>query len=430
MISNLSNQKISAVFRKAIKEGFLNQVDDTAILFYDLSLLEEKINNLVELFPKGTLHAVAIKANPLSKILRRLNKLGLGAEAASLPELHIAINAGFSPNRIVFDSPVKTTEEIEYALNLGVHINADSFSELDCIDRLIKGRSLKGSIGVRINPQVGTGKILSTSVAGEYSKFGVPINEYREDLIEKFLTYDWLTCVHLHIGSQGISLEQLIRGFGIAWDFMNQVNNILKEKESTRKVNIFDFGGGLPVSYDRAVQPISMVQYQEEIKKLYPAAFTNQYKLITEFGRYIHTNAGWAVSRVENVKRDQKINTAMIHVGADMFLRECYNPNDWHHEITVLDVNGKIKTGRDENKYMLAGPLCFAGDIVAREISLPKVEIGDYIVIRDSGGYTLGMWSRYNSRQVPKVVGYYDDGKSFEVLKKRESIENILDFWA
>jgi diaminopimelate decarboxylase len=119
----------------------------------------------------------------------------------------------------------------------------------------------------------------------------------------------------------------------------------------------------------------------------------------------------------------------MVHVGADLFLRKCYRPEDWHHEITVLDQQGKIKSGRDKNKYIIAGPLCFAGDILAKTIELPSVEKGDFIIIHDAGAYTLGMWSRYNSRQIPKVIGYYADGKRFEILKERESLQKVWEFW-
>lgn len=336
--------------------------------------------------------------------------LGVGVEAATLPELHHATSAGFSPDRIVFDSPAKTTQEPAFAFNLRVHINADSLSDLDRISRIVKNDQLKGTIGVRINPQVGTGKIVSTSTAGDYSKFGIPIKGYRQELIERFIEYSWLQGVHIHIGSQGISLEQLIRGIITIMDFVHEVNGCLKKKNIHRRIDIIDIGGGLPVSYHRDQAPIPMAQYQAEIKKHYPELLGPDFRLITEFGRYIHTNAGWAVSRVENVKRDRDIDTVMIHVGADLFLRECYNPDDWKHEITVKDSNGNLKSGYGEKKYMIAGPLCFAGDLIARDIPLPKVEPGDFMVIPDTGAYTLSMWSRYNSRQISKIVGYYQDG--------------------
>ncbi len=113
-----------------------------------------------------------------------------------------------------------------------------------------------------------------------------------------------------------------------------------------------------------------------------------------------------------------------------MFLRKCYNPGDWHHEISVVDRSGHAKSSGEMKKYTVAGPLCFAGDIIAREIELPEVNEGDYLIIHDTGAYTLSMWSRYNSRQIPEVIGYRNDGERFELLKAREDIERIQDFWS
>ena len=119
----------------------------------------------------------------------------------------------------------------------------------------------------------------------------------------------------------------------------------------------------------------------------------------------------------------------MVHVGADMFLRKCYNPEDWHHDFFVIDKNGLPKNNEKLCKYHIAGPLCFGGDIIGRDILLPEVSEGDYLIIEDVGSYTTSMWSRYNSRQLPKILGYYENSDNFEVIKERESLESVLSFW-
>jgi len=117
----------------------------------------------------------------------------------------------------------------------------------------------------------------------------------------------------------------------------------------------------------------------------------------------------------------------MIHTGADLFVRECLNPRDWQHEYSVLDKTGKLKSGRSENPWNLAGPLCFSGDILAKNVPLPEIEEGDYIIIHDTGGYTFSMWSRYNSRFAPRILGYRDG--DFEILRERENMDQIISFW-
>lgn len=426
---NLSKEEISSAFSKVLMENTLINEEDTSIVFYDLSFIEERINGLQKLLPQNALHAIAVKANPLTKVLSKIKDLGVGAEAASLPELQLAEKAGFAPETIVFDSPAKTRSEIEYTLKAGVSLNADSFDELDRIAEILKTEKSTSTIGIRINPQVGAGSIKTTSVAGAISKFGIPLNENKDKLIAYFLKHPWLRAIHVHIGSQGCPVSLIIEGIRKILDLAIEINEQLKRTDQNL-IKTFDIGGGLPVSYHSEKVPVSMQQYVSMLKTSCYELFTGQFRLVTEFGRYIHANAGWVASKVEYVKREPGSNIIISHVGADLFLRKCYNPDDWHHHITVVDKNGKLKTRTDTNKYMVAGPLCFAGDVIARELELPVTTEGDYILIHDTGAYTLSMWSRYNSRQMPKVIGYYSERGHFEILKERETVEELTKFWA
>jgi diaminopimelate decarboxylase len=426
--SNLSADELSRVFSKVLTDKNLVKDDDTAILFYNLTFLEQRIINLKNLFPMDALHAIAVKANPLTRFLAKIKSLGLGVEVASLPELYLAEKAGFTPDTIVFDSPCKTKAEIEYALNAGVNLNADSFDELDRIAEILETINTGSLLGVRINPQVGTGSIKSTSVADGISKFGIPISENRERIKEYYLKYNWLRSIHVHIGSQGCPVPLLIKGIRKVLDLAIELNVNLKQN-STSLIETFDIGGGLPVSYHPGEDPVTMQHYHSMLKESCHELFTAEFRLITEFGRYFNANAGWVASRVEYVKREPGYNIIITHVGADMFLRKCYNPADWYHHITVVDKSGRLKTGTDTNKYIVAGPLCFAGDILAKDLVLPEVTEGDYLLIHDAGAYTLSMWSRYNSRQMPLVVGYNTLNGSFEVLRERESKEDLYKFW-
>jgi diaminopimelate decarboxylase len=418
--------KIAADFSKALTAGIL-RAEDSALIFYDLDLLEERIKFLVSCFPEGTMHGLAIKSNPLARIMKRVRDISpfIGVEAASIGEVTLALKCGYGPDRIVFDSPVKTVGELEFALSKGIRINIDNFTELERVaDILPTLPRFAGSIGLRINPQVGVGSILESSVAGEYSKFGIPVRHQREELEHAFLTFPWLTGVHLHVGSQGCPVSMLSDGIGILCDFAVAMNE-MRRTPGFPPISMFDIGGGLPITYNSGTVPPSMKEYAIHIHERFPRL--TEFRLITEFGRWVYTNAGWTASRVEYVKRGMGINTAMIHTGADLFVRECLNPKDWQHEYLVLTPDGTLKTGKDDQPYNLAGPLCFSGDILAREVTLPVVEPGDYIIIRDTGGYTFSMWSRYNSRQAPRIAGYHGD--RFEILKERETLEELHRFW-
>ena len=150
--------------------------------------------------------------------------------------------------------------------------------------------------------------------------------------------------------------------------------------------------------------------------------------MITEFGRAIHANCGLAVSRVEYVKPAQQL--AVIHLGADLLLRPVYRPQDWQHEFFVLDRLGNPKPG-PTHPLTIAGPLCFAGDCLARDVPLPAVEPGDWLVIRDVGAYTLSLWSRHCNRGIPAVIGY-DPARTaaLRVLRPQETPADVVRFWA
>ncbi len=446
--SNLNVSEIGQALKSALEQKMIRE-EDTAVIFYDLAFLEERLQQLVLSFPSSTLHGLAIKANPLLRVMDFARMAGekmnanIGVEAASMGEVSLALKTGYRPDQVVYDSPVKTMAELEFALKTGIHLNIDNLDELERVNNLLNTFDSASSIDIRINPQVGVGTILESSVAGEYSKFGVPIGSRRKELKEAFLKFPWLRGMHLHVGSQGCAMELLVNGTGVLYDFAVELNE-QRIVAGFPPIDTFDIGGGLPISYHRDRPAPLMEDYVASLKKRAPGLFDHNvttspdhhvttsprhhvFRLITEFGRWTYTNAGWTASRVEYVKHDPGINTLMIHVGAELFIRECLNPSDWQHEYTLFDRNGNLKSGTDPVPYNLAGPLCFSGDILAKGVALPVAEEGDYLVIHDTGGYTFSMWSHYNSRQTPRILGYC--GERFEVLKERQELAELAGFW-
>ncbi len=424
-LSRITSSEMAAVFQSACQAGLMDE-PHSAVIFYDLTRLKARFDALKKSFPTGTLHAVAIKANPLLRILNRFADWNAGAEAASLPEMHLALRAGFAPAHIVFDSPCKTPAEICFALEKGIYLNVDNLAELARVATLRETVASNSCIGIRLNPQIGLGRIAMTSVAGEYSKFGIPLKPYRPELLAAFARYSWLRGLHVHIGSQGCSPELLIKGIGLVYEFALEVNR----QAGYPQINHFDIGGGLPVAYRATDTDYTMADYAADLAGSCPELFSGHFRLLTEFGRYLQANCGWTVSRVEYVKPAAELSTIIIHVGADLLLRRCYQPKDWHHDLTVLDAAGRLKAG-SVAPYAIAGPLCFSGDMIARRVELPEVCAGDFLAIHDTGAYTLGMWSRYNSRQVPRVIGYEGGNglPEFSILKERETIDDVLNFW-
>jgi diaminopimelate decarboxylase len=407
MQENRSQQLIKEVLKKNVLEE-----NDSSYIIYDLELVEQRFNELKDAFPEDTLHGIAIKACPLPAMLRKQAAAGLGAEAASIEEVQIAIKSGIPTDRIIFDGPAKTHAEIQFCIENQIYINIDSFEELDRVAK-IRGDNKTFVAGMRLNPQLGLGKIGDTSVAGKKSKFGINLDDYSERIQEAFKDNSWLVGVHVHIGSQGMSLDELVLGAKMIYEFSQTLDGLER----------FDLGGGLPVVYSEKDSSVNLKDYTDALKKEVSGLFSGKLKLLTEFGRSIYSDTAIAVSNIEYVKNDNQI---VAHLGADMFLRRVYKPQEWFHQLSVFDPTAKIIT-RPEQSYTVAGPLCFGGDFLSREVVLPKVSEHDMLIIHDVGAYTLSMWSRHCSRFTPKVLGVGNE--LVEICKKRETIEQLMNFW-
>ena len=426
----ITKPEMSSILKRVLALNLLNE-KNPSILFFDLTRLEKRVTEIQNAFPNGTLHAIAVKTNPLIRIMEVLQKMGVGAEAASFMEVEIARHANIAPEKIVYDSPAKTMEDLQRALNsYGIHINADNFGELERIEKLITP-STQATIGLRINPQIGAGAIQSMSVAGIYSKFGVPLGEARTKIINAFLTCPWLTGLHVHSGSQGLGLKMLVKGIESIYNLAEEINEVLAKNNSKNRVTVLDIGGGFPIAYRDSETQLSILDYAKQIAQACPQIF-EKYSIITEFGRFVHARSGWVASRVEYIKEQEGFNTIICHVGADLFLRECYNPGDWFHKFSVFDAEGNPRDEKGLLKtYQIAGPLCFGGDFIQKDVDLPVLHEGDYIVIHDSGANAVNLWSRHCSRRIPLILGYEGKAeKGFMTIKNQETTEDILKFWA
>ncbi len=416
----ISLDEASALVRSAMDSGLLG---DRSAIFHDLRLLRRRLAALDDAFPPSCLHTIAIKANPVVEILREVVQVGAGLEAASIEEVAVALAAGCPAGRIVFDSPAKTAAEINFALDLGVYLNADNFEELERVAAAPGRYGSASLVGLRVNTMVGSGAIEHTSVSAADSKFGVPLQTDREAIVEAFRKHRWLTGLHVHVGSQGCPLELLVEAAARIDELREEI-----DRRAERRVSHVDIGGGLATSYHTGEQAPTPRDYRQRLEQRAPGLFAGDVRLITEFGRAVQANCGIAASRVEYVKPEQQL--AYIHLGADFLLRTVYRPDDWPHEFFVLDRHGLPKSGHPQ-PITLAGPLCFAGDVVAREIALPPVEVGDWIVIRDVGAYTLSMWSRHCSRSIPSVIGYETPNRnSLRVLRNAETADDVAHFWS
>ena len=202
-----------------------------------------------------------------------------------------------------------------------------------------------------------------TSVAGRVSKFGIPIASNRQQLLDAFARYRWLDGLHVHVGSQGCALSQLVEAVSRA-----ETLRVAAMRARAEPISQMDIGGGLPTAYREQDDPPSIGTYASALRAAVPSLFEQGTRVLTEFGRAIQAGCGWAISRVEYLKREGGEPMAVLHLGTDAFMRRVYKPEDWHHDFLVLAPDGRLKDGVAQRKVTLVGPLCFGGDVLAFEV--------------------------------------------------------------
>ncbi|MBD0417592.1 diaminopimelate decarboxylase [Streptomyces sp. TRM S81-3] len=417
--------------RAAVEQGLLGP-DAPIVGLLDVAGIRESAAALRAAFEAVTapgtsvLHAFAVKATPLVPVLRLLDEEGIGAEVASPGELALARAAGVPPERTVLDSPAKTPQELREALALGIAVNADNPQELDRIDAIVRSAPSGSPLGIRVNPQVGGGSIEALSTATATSKFGVALRDEgaREWVVRAYLDRPWLTRLHAHTGSQGIPLTLMAEGVRETYALAEEIN----ERAGRRQVDTLDIGGGLPVNFTSEATTPTYAEYARVLRETVPGLFDGRYGLVTEFGRSLLAKHGTVVARVEYAKSAGGRAVAVTHAGVQVATRTVYAPGAWPLRIAAYDGKGRPKEGPAVVQDV-AGPACFAGDLLAVGRSLPLLEQGDYAAALDTGAYYFAHHYAYNSLARPAVHGFAADGSggvAFAVVREAQSVEEIV----
>ncbi|WP_171163160.1 diaminopimelate decarboxylase [Streptomyces sp. I05A-00742] len=420
-----------AAVRAAVAQGLLGEDEPVAGLL-DVAGIRGAAAALREAFDEvrtgdcGVLHAFAVKAASLVPVLRLLADEGLGCEVASPGELALARAAGVPAARIVLDSPAKTPAELRDALSLGIAVNLDSRAELDRLDALVgHGGPPASPLGLRVNPQVGGGSIGAMSTATERSKFGVALRDpgARAWLLRAHADRPWLTRLHAHVGSQGCPLELMAEGVRIVYELAEEIN----ELAGRQQIDTLDIGGGLPVNFASDEVTPDHRDYARLLAATVPGLFDGRYGLVTEFGRSLTAKHGMVVARVEHTKSAGGRRIAVTHAGAQVATRTVFAPGAWPLRVAAYDARGLPKTGPPVAQDV-AGPCCFAGDLVAVDRALPPLEAGDHIALLDTGAYYFSTHFAYNSLPRPGVHGWLAtaDGVRFAPVRAPQTLDELV----
>ena len=340
----------------------------------------------------------AMKSNFNKWLLKALQKEGAGVDVVSGGEASLAMECGFSPQKIVFSGVGKSKEELEMALRKKFfQINVESFEELKRLAQISSQKNQVAPIALRITPNIDfpSHPYIKTGLSGH--KFGLEISELKEILafIKKSPSLS-LQGLSMHLGSQIFDLKPLLQ----AIQFLKRLYEQLKQENWALKT--LDIGGGLGINYqkeDQEQEKARLTEFGQALKDLFK---NSSAQLLTEPGRFLVARFGLLCAKVEYVKKSSKKQFVILNSGMNHFLRPALYSAQ--HRILSFKLNETLQ------KYDVVGPICETGDSFAKDILLPEIKEGEYLAIADTGAYGFVMANSYNL-QLPVTETAYDQAK-------------------
>jgi len=388
----------------------------TPFHIYDEKAILENARRLKSAFKdtSGFKEFFAIKALPNPFILKLLKGEGFGADCSSMPELVLSEMVGIVGEDIMFSSNDTPAGEFVRAREMGAIINLDDFSHIAFLE---KSAGIPDLICFRYNP----GPLKKgNAIIGhpEEAKYGFT----REQLLEGYR-------IMKEKGVKRFGLHTMVASNELDYNYFVETAALLFDlvAEISQKVGIrFEFvniGGGIGIPYRLDQEAVSLDKVAEGINKAYAEKIVANglapLKVFMECGRVITGPYGYLVTRVRHIK-----NTYKDYVGTDACMANLMRPALYgaYHHITVV---GKENRPAD-HKYDVTGSLCENNDKFAIDRMLPEVEVGDTLVIHDSGAHGHAMGFNYNGKLRSAELLLRENG---EVVQVRRA-ETTSDYFA
>ncbi len=336
----------------------------------------------------GALVAYAVKANPDPALLRRLAIDGFGFEVVGPVELALALRAGGTPERIVVNGVGQTDGDLAAALATGALVNAESLGALAAL--IAAGGP--GRIGLRINPGLDADTHPHLATGSADAKFGIALDELPAALASLRSAGIRPWSIGAHIGSAIADPEP----FGRLAELLHR----LADEAGAERIDLGGGFAGSPAEWAATIRP----------------HLPDPARLIVEPGRSIVRDAGWLLTRVVRVQ-------ARGHLIADAGMTELLRPMLYgaRHPVTVLTPGGPLPS--DVRGWTLSGPVCEAGDVLARDLADASGE-GALLAIGEAGAYGAAMASNYNGRLRPAQAVI--EGGELRLSRRRETLEDHL----
>jgi diaminopimelate decarboxylase len=352
--------------------------------------------------------AYACKALCAAGVLRVIDSEGLCFDVSSGGEVHTALRTGVDPKKLYFHGNNKTMDELKMAVEAGVgRIMVDTLQEIQNLDEVTNLTGRRAEVMLRINPgiEAHTHEYIKTGTVD--SKFGVPQNEIG-NAVKAVREKKYLDLVgfHAHIGSQILDTRPFVEETKLLLN--------LTKKYGTHELNI---GGGPGIAYLSSDEPPEIDAYAKQIAAVLKDK--TDAKLVLEPGRSIAGTAGVTLYTVGGIK---DIPEARKYVLVDGGMAD--NPRPILYQARY---DAKIANKSNEptaEKVTVAGRFCESGDILIKDINLPRVEVGDILAVLCTGAYNYSMASNYNRVGRPAMV-LVAKGDAILIVK-RESYDDLI----
>ncbi len=384
----------------------------TPFHLYDEKGIRENAARLQEAFAwnKGFKEYFAVKATPNPFLIKILREYGCGCDCSSMTELMLSEAVGIKGHDIMFSSNDTPVEEFQKAAELGAIINLDDITHVEIVEKALGG--LPRTMSCRYNPG-GVFKISNDIMdnPGD-AKYGMTREQIaqafrmmREKGVEEF-------GIHAFLASNTVTNEY----YPLLAKELFELAVELK-KETGADIRFVNLSGGIGIPYRPDQEPNDIMAIGRGVQKVYqevlaPAGM-DDIAIYTELGRYMLGPYGCLVTKAINEKHTYK-----EYIGVDACAVNLMRPAMYgaYHHITVM---GK-EDWPEDHKYDITGSLCENNDKFAIDRMLPKIDMGDILVIHDTGAHGFSMGYNYNGKLRSAEVLLREDG-STQLIRRAET---------
>jgi diaminopimelate decarboxylase len=358
------------------------RVGRTPFYAYDRGMLGARVAELRAAFPPGLKLHYAMKANPMPALVCHMAGLVDGIDVASGRELTVALDSGMDPGEISFAGPGKQRGELAQAVAAGVLLNVESHREALELAELSAQLKLPARVAVRVNPDFEL-KLSGMKMGGGSQQFGVDAEEVPMLLAAIGRLGLAFEGFHIYSGSQNLKPASICEAQRKSVELA-----IRLAAAAPAPVKVLNIGGGFGIPYFPGDRPLDLAPIGANLHALQDqvAAHLPGAEMVIELGRYLVGEAGIYVSRVIDRKVSRGRVFLVVDGGMHHHLAASGNFGQVIRKNYPVTIGNRMDDGMRETASVV-GPLCTPLDILADRMDLPVAQVGDLVVVYQSGAY-------------------------------------------